>query len=117
MFSAERLQREIEAIYPVGPTTNGALAVTGEPYVVIGDQSDGRSEIPGTVDEGAERDCAFDEETAYFAARAAFNTYAHGRSGILYWRVAPILEWNEARTRCRITMRCLISDKPRLRAA
>lgn len=95
-------------------------AQTGERYVVIGDQADAPPAIPGTIDEGASRVLAYDEETAVVQAVRCLAHYAEDRSGILYWRVRPRLEsWYGAdepgrrrRRWFKVYMRLLISDKP-----
>ncbi len=101
----------IERQFPVGEPTTTYRSVTGEPYVVIG-LSAGTPTTPGVVDEGALREAAFDEETACMGAAAAFREYAEGRTGTLYWRFKPQLEWDPDRRRCLVYMRLLISDKP-----
>ncbi len=98
--SAERLTKEIEASFDLGEATSTSSSVTGEPYVSIGQQAGGKAKFPGTVDEAG----------AYWAAREAFQLYAEGRKGILYWRVKPQMELHEGFR--FIYMRCLISDKP-----
>ena len=84
-----------ESLYPVGPSTDGLRAVTGEPYVVIqvgwerevaedqwikkeGDQFDWRYGGP-TPEEGLE------------SFKKAFLGYTSGKSGTLYWRQKPEL--------------------------
>jgi hypothetical protein len=115
-FTAANLKARCEQGREVGEPTSMYLSVTGEPYVVIGMQSNGVPATPGTVDEGAEREWAFDVETAYFQALACFETYAHDRPGKLYWRWEPTFE-RRADSKslpmiCWFYMRCLISDKP-----
>lgn len=105
----------IEAQFPIGPPTSTCLSVTGEPYVVIGHMRD----IPktaGVIEEGSPRVVAFDEETACFSARSAFSQYAEDRTGTLYWRSKPSLEWSPKAKRCLVYMRLLISDKSHLPA-
>jgi hypothetical protein len=90
--------------------------------VTIGHQVDGQSSQPGTVNEGEERETAFDAETAYWSALSAFGQYEQwhlaGRSGTLYWRSTPNLEWSpkgkslRLGNRCLFWIRLLISDKP-----
>lgn len=107
-----QLVDEIRKRFPVGQSTDTSRSVTGEPYVVIGAQKNGVPKIAGTRDEGSDGEWAFDEETACMQAAACFETYADGRSGVLYWRTEPILE--SEKNRCVVYMRCLISDKPAL---
>jgi hypothetical protein len=112
-INIEWLVKEIEARFPVGESTDCALSVTGEPYVVIGaqDHRDGLPQIPGTIDEGKRRELAFDEETAVMSALKCFEDYARERIGTLFWRVKPELEWIEDHSRCKVYLRLLISDK------
>lgn len=118
-FTAERLRAEIEMQFTVGAPTLARLSVTNEPYVVIGSQINSVPSEPGTVDEGAEREFAYDIETAYYHALACFASYADGKSGKLYWRTPPeFCEWDTPDgKRCHFYMRCLISDKPEHLAA
>lgn len=111
MNTVRALTQRIESMFPVGLSTDHATSVTGEPYVTIGVREDRSPKVRGTVDEGADREFGFDEETASFAAYASFLEYAADHTGTLYWRVKPRLEWNEDRTRCQVYMRCLISSK------
>lgn len=109
---------EIERRFAAHPEVgNYNQSPTGEPYVVIGHQSRGCPEVAGTIEEGAVGENVVDEEFAYLDAMSAFNEYADGRCGTLYWRVHPRLEWNEAHNRCRIYSRLLISDKPQIQSA
>jgi hypothetical protein len=85
--------------------------MTDEPYVSIG-HSHAIPEIRGVVAEGEPRVVAFDEETACWSARAAFFDYAEDRTGVLYWRTKPQLEWVPKASRCLVYMRLLISNKP-----
>ena len=127
MKTAAELTAYIEGRFPVGEEMGSTglapyLAPTGEPYVEIGNQSVGVPKILGTVDEGAAFEWAFDEETACWSARSAFDAYAEDRTGKLYWRVRPELgrriNWNgEQETLLQppnwaIYMRLLISAKP-----
>ena len=92
---------------------------TGDHYAIVGapEENQRPPAIPGTIDDGARRASALDEETAVNLARMAFDRYAEGRSGMLYWRTPPRLEWDrqdrrvsEAR-RCRVYLRLVISGK------
>ena len=109
-FGADRLTKEIESSFRVGKPTNNSRSVTGEPYIIIGHQTEGRAAFPGTVDECMPRQISLDVENAYWTARAAFQLYAKGRDGVLYWRMKPQMEHYD--NFCFIYMRCLISDKP-----
>lgn len=115
-FTAENLKARCEQGREVGEPTSMHMSATGEPYVVIGMQTNGAPATPGTVDEGQAREWAFDAETAYFAALACFETYAHDRPGKLYWRWEPTLEQRKdgAARMVWFYMRCFISDKPPL---
>ncbi len=81
-MTEEELRKQLESGYEVGAPTGYALSVTGEPYV----------ELSGIG--GAE------------GAKWAFEAYAHGKSGKLYWRKEPEIKTVEA-----FYMRLLISDK------
>ena len=133
-MNTEELVRLIEARFRIGKPTNTALSVTGEPYVTIGSQepSSGMPAIPGTIDEGKPHELAFDQETACISAFICFENYAawwreqHGdeAQSVLYWRIKPQLEWEhewtvprehpfpDDRKRCKVYMRCLLSNKP-----
>ena len=111
-FDAQTLTDVIEGRYPVGTPTEWHRSVTGEPYVSVGSQADGKTSVPGTVDEGKAREVALDAETAYWSALSSFESYAEDRKGVLYWRVKPRLEWSDDKSRCMFYMRLLISDTP-----
>lgn len=102
----------IERQFEIGEPTSTHLAVTGEPYFIIGNTL-APSDQPGVVAEGAQREAAFDEETACMSAASAFREYAEGKTGKLYWRWKPELLWDSPMgRRCIVYMRLLISDKP-----
>jgi hypothetical protein len=115
-YTESSLRDRCEKGREVGRPTDRYLSVTGEPYVVIGSQISGVPSEPGTVDEGFGQELGFDEETAYFQAWACFETYAHDKTGKLYWRIPPRLERYPRKnsTKCMFYMRCLISDKPEM---
>jgi hypothetical protein len=113
-WSAAKLKAACEEGFEIGEGTSMRWAVTGEPYVTIGSQLGSLPAEPGTVDEGAPRELAFDQETAYVLALSCFKTYAEGRVGKLYWRWGPTFETFPEERRCRFYLRCLISDKPPL---
>lgn len=122
MKTVAELEAYIEGRFAVGVPTEGRLAVTGEPYVVIGhESSDAYPLIPGVVREGmACDDFGFGEEEAVGAALSAFDAYAEGKTGTLYWRRPPVLDALPGRglpLQYRVYMRCLISDKPVMKAA
>jgi hypothetical protein len=99
--------------YPAGHPTNCSRAMTGEPYVVIGLQHpcEGRPQLLGIIDEGKKSIPEFNESAAVIQALACFEQYAAGRSGKLYYRHTPELEWNDQKTHCRVYLRCLVSNK------
>lgn len=82
-FSAleAHVRERCEAGFAVGTEHTGPLAPTGEPYVVLCGTGAGD------------------------AAVAAFQTYADGRTGLLYWRIAPEIADD------KFYMRLLISDR------
>lgn len=112
-YTEQTLCARIERGYRVGASTATRVAVTGEPYVVIGhsDHEEGPPAIPGVVEEGDRGAAGFDAETAWYSALNAFELYAENRGGNLYWRVRPQLEWNDEHSRCRFYMRLLVSEK------
>jgi hypothetical protein len=80
----------IERQFPIGESTSGPLAVTGERYVVVGHMIES-PKYPGVIEEGAAPEAGFDEETACMSAASA---------------------WSSDHRRCMVYMRLLISDKP-----
>lgn len=110
MNTVADLTRYIESRFPVGEPTQRALSVTGEPYVVIGHEDSDKPLVPGVIREGETRgDIGWCEDEVVGAVHAAFDRYAEDKSGTLYWRVKPALEWYDGR--CIVYMRLLISDK------
>jgi hypothetical protein len=105
-----KLRMYCEKRFPVGVPTNHARSVTGEEYVVIGDEVH-HDELsrPGIIREGKERRLSFDQSEAVQIARASFDLYAKDKRGTLYWRISPQLE--ECAGEYAVYMRCLISDK------
>lgn len=113
-FDDYHLRAEIEKGFDVvadDPARFAAFAPTGERYVTIGHQIS-RSSQPGTVDQCEARELGFDPETAYWSALGAFRQYAEDRTGKLYWRSPPRLEFSALGDRCLFWIRLLISDKP-----
>lgn len=106
-----RLKAECERPVKVGQSTCDVLAVTGEPYVIIGTAADGALRTGGVLQEGQARQLYADETEAFDAALAAFHDYAAGKSGTLYWREDPRLEWDDGRSGCAFYLRCVISEK------
>jgi len=91
-----------EARFKVGEPTSHRLSVTGEPYVEF-TPSLQPSEVgsPGQVFETP--DAAID------AAKVAFDAYASGRSGAIYWRIEP--ELARHKKGYALYMRLLVSNK------
>lgn len=115
-MTLESLIERIETRFPVGHGTNCSRAVTGEPYVVIGSQhpAEGPPAIPGTIDEGKWIRAENDEAAAVAQAIRCFDIYAANKSGKIYYRHPPTVEYNEDKTRCRVYLRCLVSDEQEL---
>lgn len=87
-----------ESRFPVGEPTYRRRSVTGEPYTELcALWPDGL----GTIDQARK------------SAESAFQKYAEGKSGTLYWRIPPEIAWGAKRQRFAYYMRLLISDKPR----
>lgn len=84
-----------ESRWPVGPSTYRRLSVTGEEYTVLAD-----SGYPSI-------------EMARLGAQAAFDAYALGKTGVLYWRIVPELIFSDRNKCAAFYMRLLISDKSR----
>lgn len=114
MKTVADLQAYCESRFPVGEPTTWALSVTGEEYVVIGEEEGPADDLwlPGIVKEGKKQSLGFSPEDALWSALACFAAYAEDKNGVLYWRWAPELELDLASNRWRVYMRCLISDKP-----
>lgn len=53
-------------------------------------------------------------EAARIAAQCAFDGYAKGKTGVLYWRTAPAIAMSTRWWQYTYYMRLLISDKPRI---
>ena len=110
-FDSETLRKAVEDGFEVGQSTDTSVCVTGKPYVTIGSQIDGIAPESGVVREGALREWAFDEETAYWMALNCFKNYALDNSGKLYWRQTPIFDRDPSRKghRCMFYMRLVIA--------
>lgn len=81
------------------------LCQTGDRYVELGGLQDGP---PGIIEPGALAAWFPTEQAACAAALRAFEAYAAGRAGVLYWRRRP---WIERTARgCTVRMRLAISD-------
>lgn len=92
------LKAYIEGCFPPGESTAAALAVTGEPYVTFANTGP-------------------TAEDAINFARDAFDAYAEGKTGKVYWRVGPELEMKFQNPAAKVGswwfyMRLLISNKP-----
>ncbi len=91
-----------ESRWPVGTPTTRMLSVTGEKYTELG--------IPWC--EGFAT-----AEQARLAAQAAFDKYAEGKSGTLYWRVPPEIAYGAKQKKFAYYLRLLISDKPQAKVS
>lgn len=81
--------------FPIGPAGDRpGTAPTGEPY----------TELPA-------KEWYPSREAALDAAKAAFDEYAEGKTGTLFWRVKPELG-QDYKNGWKFYMRLLISDKP-----
>lgn len=69
-----------------------AICQSGDPYVVVGWQIDGLATIPGTINAGARRLIFPTRQLAILGAKCAFDRYADGRRGTVYWRSGPRIE-------------------------
>jgi hypothetical protein len=121
----------IEHRFPAVVGLPASRCQTGDQYVVLGAEAPGQNiegYEPGVIREGFARDLAFDEETAVMQALIAFDNYAAGKRGTVYWRhphkaelgvsteELVSLETLETRPRERslysVWLRLVISDKP-----
>lgn len=120
--NVKELQEMVERCFHVGPSTDGPLSVTGEKYVEIGLQQTGvvPPSQPGVLEtlclppvlyNKMKTAVAWDESTACELAWLAFKLYAKGKSGVLYWRMPPQMEKDDAGL-LQVYMRLLVSDKP-----
>lgn len=96
---AEVVRSYCESRFPLGERSNRMRSVTGETFTEL---CVSWPEGFGTIDQAAE------------AAMAAFQKYAEGKSGTLYWRVPPEIAWGAKQKKFAYYMRLLISDKPRI---
>lgn len=92
------LRAYCEGKFPVGPSTAMWQSVTGEPYIEL------CLAYPSGFDTA---------EAARIEAQSHFDRYAEGKSGTLYWRIAPEIAFSVPRGKFAYYMRLLISDKPR----
>lgn len=94
---AEALKAYCETGRTIGPKSTGMFSVTHEKH----------TELCCTW-----ADSYPTPAQARGAAEDAFNKYAEGRTGTLYWRVIPEIAFDHKRRRYAYYMRLLISDKP-----
>lgn len=90
------LRSYCEARFPVGPSTERRLSVTGEPYVELANQWSDGYPTPAVARQ---------------AALTVFNQYAEGKEGVLYWRVPPEIAYGDKQRKFAYYMRLLISSK------
>jgi len=83
------------------------LCQTGDRYVTLGTPKGGR---PGIVEPGEMSERYPTEPAACAAALLAFDAYAEGRDGVLYWRSRPAMDI--AAIGFRVKLRLVISDAP-----
>lgn len=79
-----------------------SLAATGEPYTELPILEHRTRALPKNIDD------------AVAQMRRAFDDYADGKCGTLYWRVKPEVEFYKGRG-WMFYLRLLISDKPPLK--
>lgn len=91
---ADALRKYCEGKFPVGQPTARRLSVTGEAYTELAHEWSGAYPTPQAAGE---------------AAKAAFDKYAEGKEGALYWRAPP--EIDERQHKFAYYMRLLISSK------
>lgn len=91
------LRKWIESKFPVGEPTDYALSVTGEPYTEYSET-------------GAET-----ARDARLVAMATFERISAGKTGAIYWRVVPEIEYFPGSRKFSYYMRLLISAKEPLR--
>lgn len=94
---AEIVRSYCESRFPVGESANRMKSVTGEKF----------AELAIAWPEGFES-----IEQAGEAAMLAFQKYAEGKSGTLYWRIPPEIAYGAKQKKFAYYMRLLISDKP-----
>jgi hypothetical protein len=92
---AASLRSYCEGKFPVGAQTFTHKSITGQSY--------SQFSIGGYLT----------AEEARVGAQECFDKYADGKSGTLYWRVAPEIAYHPRHKAYAFYMRLLISDKPR----
>ncbi len=95
---ANKLRVYCESKFPVGPLSDRSVSVTGENFKEVGLYW---------------REGLLSPAKAREAAQRHFDIYASGKSGTLYWRVAPEIALSTARRAYAYYKRLHISDKPR----
>lgn len=88
------LRAYCESRWPIGLESRRYFSCTGEPYIVL--QGGGYNSSA---------------ESARMAAQKAFDKYAEGKSGTLYWRVVPEIGMHRNGYYVYY-LRLLISEKP-----
>lgn len=83
------------------------LCQTGDRYVTLGTPKGGR---PGIVEPGVLVQRFPTDQSACAAALAAFETYAEGKDGVLYWRAKPTMDRDAPG--CVVRLRLVISAAP-----
>lgn len=96
---ADLVRKYCESRFSVGEQSNGRHSITGEKHTELCSLPWAQGYL--TIDAAGE------------AAEAAFQKYAEGKSGTLYWRVPPEIAWGAKQHKFAYYMRLLISDKPR----
>lgn len=86
-----------ESRFPIGPSSDRIHSITGETFTEL---AIAWAQAFDTIDQAAE------------AAMKAFQKYAEGRSGTLYWRIPPEIDYGPKQKKFAYYMRVLISDKP-----
>lgn len=86
-----------ESRFPVGPHADRMRSVTGETFTEL---AHAWPEGYGSIEEAA------------VSAMAAFQKYAEGKSGTLYWRIPPEIAYGPKQKKFAYYMRLLISEKP-----
>lgn len=100
---------EIEGRFQCIDGEPSAVAPSGDIYQSIGHCS-GHRALSGIVPQGFQRILATTEDEAVAQFRSAFEHYAAGRIGTLYWRMRPAIEWDNQHEQCTVYCRLVISD-------
>lgn len=108
----EDLQAYIEGRFPSVRGFPSARCPTDDLYVVLGTF---RATGAGILPEGMERIGFTTPKEALSEAKKAFDFYADGKTGTLYWRMQPRID--EFRGLHRVYLRLVITDNPVLWAS